>query len=288
VTHLIQRRRALVLLGAASWVATAQEATPVPWQSPVPGLDVAELVLPRPSPVGDSKLVVARFDPALFEVRLLSSKLLGLDQNPTAREWVEAHGLVAAVNASMYRDDHRTSVAYMRDGDRVNNGRWSKDNAVLAAGPREAGLAPIRILDRTCEDVPALAARYRIVVQNIRMLDCAGRNTWAKQNRRWSTACVGTDGTGRVLLIHCRSPYPTHDLVEMLRSLPLDLKRLMYVEGGPEASLYVKVAGRVVVSRVGSYETGFLEHDENREFWPIPNVIGLLPRAPTSAPVSTP
>ena len=51
----------------------------------------------------------------------------------------------------------------------------------------------------------------------------------------------------------------------------------MYVEGGPEASLYVKVGGEVV-SEVGSFETGFFESDANQVFWPLPNVIGFAAR----------
>jgi hypothetical protein len=258
----------------------AEEPAPAAWRTEAPGLEVGELTAPVRSSIGDSKVVVVRLDPARYEPKLLSAKLLGLDRNPTAKEWVERYGLVAAINASMYREDHKTSVAYMRDGDQVVNGRWTKDNAVFAALPLDPALPAVRILDRSCEDVPALSTAYRTLVQNIRMLDCAGRNTWARQERRWSTACVGTDGAGRVLFIHCRSPYATQQLIEILRGLPLDLKRLMYVEGGPEASLYAKVDGRELVSRVGSFETGFLEHDENRAFWPIPNVIGFVRRSP--------
>jgi phosphodiester glycosidase len=268
---------ALLALTGFRGVLPAAES-PAPWRPLATGLEVAELVAPVRSAVGDSRVVVVRVDPAHYEFRLLSSKLLGLPANPTAQEWVRRHGLVGAINASMYREDHRTSVAYMRDGPRVNNSRWTGDKAVFAAAPTGPGLPAVRILDRTCEDTKALEPRYRILVQNIRMLDCAGRSTWAQQPRRWSTACVGTDGAGRVLLIHCRSPYSTHDLIEILRSLPLDLRRLMYVEGGPEASLYVELAGREVVSRVGSFETGFLEHDGNAAFWPIPNVIGFVKR----------
>lgn len=275
----MRRRTVLLALAALARAAAAAEPPASVWRLAAPGLDVAELPAPTPSPVGDSRIAVARFDPGRYELRLLSSKLLGLDRNPTAQEWVERHGLVAAINASMYRADHLTSVAYMRDGGGINNGRWSRDNAVLVSGPTSPELSPVRILDRSCDDVAALSARYRILVQNIRMLDCARRNTWTRQERRWSTACVGTDGAGRVLFIHCRSPYATHDLIEMLRSLPLGLQRLMYVEGGPEASLYVKVGDREVLSRVGSFETGFLERDDNRQFWPIPNVIGFAARA---------
>jgi hypothetical protein len=112
------------------------------------------------------------------------------------------------------------------------------------------------------------------------MLDCAGRNTWAQQDRRWSTAAVGTDDAGRVLFIHARSAWSTHDFIDVLKALPLGLKRLMYVEGGPEASLYLKVGGTVLVAEMGSFETGFREDDDNRVFWPLPNVIAIAPRRP--------
>lgn len=256
-------------------IARTQGATDAPWRFVSPGLEVGEFVSPVRSQVGDSVIVVVRVDPRRYTFKLLCAKTLGLTRNPTAREWVEGHGLVGAINASMYRGDHRTAVAYMQDGTTVNNSCWTKDNSVFAAEPSDPTLPEVQIVDRTCQDLDALRGRYRILVQSIRMLTCARQNAWARQPRRWSTACLGMDTAGHVLLIHSRSPYATHDLIEALRKLPLALERLMYVEGGPEASIYVKVGGQVVASRVGSFETGFLEADTNTEFWPIPNVIGF-------------
>ena len=112
------------------------------------------------------------------------------------------------------------------------------------------------------------------------MLDCERKNAWAQQARRWSTAAVGIDAQGRVLFIHARSPWSTHDLIDILRELPLDLQRLMYVEGGPEASLFAKVGGRVELSAIGSFETGFWERDDNQRFWQVPNVIAVMPPRP--------
>ncbi len=166
----------------------------------------------------------------------------------------------------------------MRADEGLVSGVFSKDNALFVAEPLAAGMPPAQILDRTCADWRALAARYRVAVQGIRMIDCRGRNTWVPQPRRFSTACVGADDAGRILFIHARSPWATHDLVDVLLALPLSLTRLMYVEGGPEASLHVKVGGRVVASAVGSYETGFWENDENQAFWPLPNVLAFGPR----------
>lgn len=248
------------------------------WDTLAPGLEVGRFAASIKAAVGDSSVTVVRVDPARFEFRLLSAKLLGLGDGLTAPQWVERHGVLGVINASMFQADHLTSVGHMRDGGRINNRRWSKDNAVFAAGPLAPGLPPARILDRACDEWEPLSRQYRVLVQNIRMLDCAGGNTWAQQPRKWSTACVGADGEGRVLLVHARSAYSTHDLVDVLRALPLGLRRLMYVEGGPEASLYVKLGGRVAVSEVGSFETGFFEHDENRDFWPLPNVIAFAAR----------
>ena len=264
---MITATAALVLLAAAG-----------PWQAVAPGVEVGRFAAAHRAPLGDSVITVVRVDPRLHHFRLLSSALLKKPANPTAPEWVGEPGVMGVINASMYRQDHRTSVAYLRQDAGVNNGTWTKDRAVFLAGPARKGLPPAQIADDTCQDVPALAPAYATVAQNIRMIDCQRRNVWAQQPRRWSTACVGADGSGRVLLIHARSPFTVHDLVDELLGLPLDLRRLMYVEGGPEASLYVKVGDRVVVSEMGSFETGFREADDNRVFWPLPNMLAFGPR----------
>jgi hypothetical protein len=262
-------------LAAGIWLAAA---APALWSTPAKGVEIADLAAATRSNIGDSRVTVVRIDPTAHELRLLSAKLLGLDGTLTAPEWAKKHGVMGVINASMYQTDHATSVAFMKADGKVNNGRWTKDNAVFAADPVDTSLPPAAIVDRTCPKPADYESRYRILVQNIRMLDCAGNNTWSQQPRKWSTAAVGIDGAGRVLFIHCRSPYSTHDFIDILRALPLDLKGLMYVEGGPEASLYVAVDGKEIVSKMGSFETGFRELDDNDRFWPIPNVIGFVPK----------
>jgi hypothetical protein len=51
----------------------------------------------------------------------------------------------------------------------------------------------------------------------------------------------------------------------------------MYVEGGPEATLYVRGGSRSALF-VGSYESLFVENDRNQKAWEIPNVLMLVPR----------
>jgi hypothetical protein len=250
-------------------------STADPWKPVAPGVEVGRL----PARPGGPVVTVVRVDPRLNAFRLLSARLEGLAGPLTAPQWAERTGVSGVINAGMFQGDGLTPVAYARSGERVANGRWNRDNAVLVAEPDDPARPPARILDRTCDDVPRESASYRVVVQNIRMLDCQGRNVWARQARRWSTACVGADAAGRILLVHVRAPFSTHDLIEVLRALPLGLTRLMYVEGGPEASLYLRVGGEPVVEEMGSFETGFFERDDNRRFWPLPNVLAFGPRA---------
>jgi hypothetical protein len=259
---------------AAEAIPTLSASASAAWRTVAPGIDVARL----PAGPDGATVTVVRVDPRRHAFRLLSASIEKLDRPPTAPEWADRSGVLGVINAGMFQDDHRTPVAYARSGARVVNGRWNKDNAVFVAEPDDPARAPARILDRTCDDVPKESPGYGVVVQNIRMLDCQGGNVWAQQPRRWSTACVGADARGNILLIHVRAPFSTHDLIDVLRALPLGLTRLMYVEGGPEASLYLAVGGETIVAEVGSFETGFFESDDNRRFWPLPNVLGFGPR----------
>ena len=64
---------------------------------------------------------------------------------------------------------------------------------------------------------------------------------------------------------------------QRLKELPLDIVRAMHVEGGPEASLSIRGAGKKL-DLCGSYETSFTEHDRNNQQWSIPNVLGVVAR----------
>jgi hypothetical protein len=248
------------------------------WAELEAGLELGTFASPRPSEVGDSLVRVLRIDPGRFELRLMNASAAGDGLPLTARQWCDRHGLVAAINPSMYQQDHRTSVSLMRTSTHVNNPRQSKDMTVLAFEPLSGAVPPVAIIDRECDDLDALRSRYGTLIQSIRMISCNGRNVWAQQPRRWSTAAIALDRAGRVLFIHVRSPYSTHDLIEILRALPLDIDRAMYAEGGPEAQLFVR-SGEKEHEFVGSFETGFLEGDDNRMAWPVPNVVGVLRRA---------
>lgn len=246
------------------------------WLEIEPGLDLAEIRASVKSSHGDSTIRVLRIDPDRFEVVLGMVSEHG--ELRTAEQWSKQEGFVAAINASMFQTDYRTSVALMKTRDHTNNPKTSADKAVLAFDPKVSGVPPVQIIDRACQDFDALREKYHGLVQSIRMVSCEGRNVWAQQPRKWSTAAVGIDARGRLLFIHCRSPYSTHDFINELQKAPIDLKNAMYVEGGPEAQLYLRSGSRER-EWVGSFETGFRESDDNAVAWPIPNVIGVRRKA---------
>jgi hypothetical protein len=114
------------------------------------------------------------------------------------------------------------------------------------------------------------------MVQNYRLLDCDGQAVPWKDEKRFSAAAVAIDGRGWVVYVHSRSPWRMTEFSQRLADPALDLKAAMYVEGGPEASLYVK-GETETIREIGSFETDF--HDgSNVVFWPIPNVLTFAER----------
>ena len=247
------------------------------WHQVEPGLEVGSFPAPIKSNLGKSTIWVVRVDPGRFEFRLLCASQYG-KRKRTAAEWCEEFGLVGAVNASMFAADGLTSTGLLVADGHVNNGKINPSfGAVLMFHPRRPDLPAVQMVDRHCQDFSALRPLYSSMVQNYRLITCDGRPAWAQSERIFSQVAVGTDARGRVLLLFTRSPYSGHNFARNLLQLPLQLKRAMYCEGGPEASVYLK-AGDYELRLTGSYETGFTEHDSNQQFWPIPNVLGFARR----------
>ena len=263
-------------------VAAAQQSPPsaadpdVDWQKLAEGLELGVFNAPTPSEIGDSKIRVLRIDPQNFKFRLLNTSASTEGRPLSAKEWCRQNGLVAAINASMYQADYKSSVSLMRTKAHVNNPRLSKDMAILAFDRRQADIPPVKIIDRQCDDFDSWDKKYSTVIQSIRMISCTGKNVWAQQPQKWSTAAIGIDDRDRVLFIHVGSPYSTHDLIDILKNLPLKIDRAMYSEGGPQAQLYINI-GDHEYEFVGNYEIELQGNMKNLISRPVPNVVGISP-----------
>ncbi len=246
------------------------------WEKLQPGLELGRFVPAQNSILGDSVVKILRIDPRRFEFRLLNASAQTNIERKSVKGWVIGHGLVAGINASMYQKDNLTSVSYMKTLDHTNSTWVSKDRTFLAFNPKNKSLPAAKIFDRDCEDFDKIRKQYRSLIQSIRMVSCDGKNVWAPQKNKWSTAAIGMDSKGRILFIHARSPYSTHDFINILLNLPIDLKRAMYVEGGKDAQLYVNT-GKAEFEFLGNYSTAVDSASGNSIAWPVPNVVGIAP-----------
>ncbi len=248
------------------------------WQKLAPGLELGIFSAPLTSEIGDSKIRVLRIDPQRYQLRLLNASASKNGRPLSAKQWSRQKGLVAAINASMYQEDYKSSVSLMRTKAHVNNPRLSKDMTILAFDRKGADLPLVKIIDRQCEDFKIWQKKYSTLVQSIRMISCTGKNVWTQQPQKWSTAAIGIDDRNRVLFIHVGSPYSTHDVIAILKKLPLNITRAMYAEGGPQAQLYINI-GEHEHEFVGNYEIELQGNMKKLLSRPVPNVVGISLKA---------
>jgi hypothetical protein len=269
----------IVVLLAGFWPVVAGRATSG-WQTLAPGMDLQYVTAVKPSFAGDSKIVILRMEPSLWQLEALGISQSGESSGHTARAWSERSKFTAAINAGMFATDQKTHLGYMRYGKYINNSRPNAYQSVAAFDPRDSAALPrFHIFDLDAPGITFQAIRkdYGSVLQNLRLVKRPGLNQWSQQDRKWSEAALGEDNAGRILFIFSRSPFSMHDLNRELLAAGIGLVAAQHLEGGPEAQLYVH-AGSVELEMFGSYETAFLENEGNSNAWPVPNILGVRPR----------
>ena len=267
----------ILIAGSAVKAQAGEPGKNLGWQRLDKGIELGTFLSPQAAEVGDSLVRVLRVDPKYYRLRLLNASAVQNGKPITPKQWCRQNGLTAVINASMYQTDYKTSVSLMRKKGHINNPRLSKDMTVLAFDRLDNDVPEIKIIDRQCEDLVFWKEKYATLIQSIRMISCTGKNVWKQQPRRWSTSAIGLDEQNNVLFIHVRSLYSTHDLINILKKLPIHISRAMYTEGGPQAQLYIKVSDKEF-EFVGSYEVGSSDANKGSLSWPLPNVIGISKR----------
>jgi hypothetical protein len=115
------------------------------------------------------------------------------------------------------------------------------------------------------------------------------RILWSPGGPHYSISAVAQDGDGRILFLHCRQPVEAYAFAQQLLHLPLNVRTVMYVEGGGQAGLLVRSA-HWQHELAGISPAGFLVTGDLRAL--LPNVLGAVriatppsataPDAPTS------
>lgn len=238
------------------------------WTMLEPGLAFGEFQLND----SEARLTALRIDPARFDFLLCASSRDGRPARSLS-DWGEQYDLTAAINASMYLPDGSTSTGYMRQGDHVNNKRLAQRfGAFFVAGPDSPGLPPAAILDRDNPRWRQMIDRYALVVQNYRMINDQRRILWAPGGPLYSISAVAQDGGGLILFLHCRAPVEAYAFAQQLLHLPLDVRTVMYVEGGAQAGLLVRSAS-LRRELAGSHAPSFLVTGNLKAL--LPNVLGV-------------
>lgn len=278
----------LVFCLMAAVLGGASAPTDASWRTLAPGLDIG-IFAATGSPgsasggSGTGRITVLRIDPARWDL-----EFAGLSQEKetavgrTARQWSKERKFTAAINAGMFDRDYRTHIGYLRHGNHAHNERVVKKYESAAAfGPTAKKNAPrFRIfdLDEPGVTIESIRRDYSLIVQNLRLIKRPGQNRWEQQQKRWSEAALGEDAEGRILFIFARAPFSMHDLNRELLAAGIGVVAAQHLEGGPEAQLYIRV-GKEEIEMFGSFETDYEEDDDNNRAWPVPNVLGIKPRA---------
>ena len=237
------------------------------WRELEPGLLFGEFQLND----GDARLSVLRIDPAHFDFTLCARSQDSGPSRPLS-QWGEQYNLAAAINASMYLPDGSTSTGYMRQGDHTNNGRIvQRFGAFFVAGPDEPGLPLAAIIDRDNPLWRQQMERYSLVIQNYRMINADRRILWSPGGPHYSISAVAQDGDGQILFMHCRQPVEAYAFAQQVLHLPLNVRTVMYVEGGGQAGLLVRSAA-LTRELVGLSPSGLLVTGDLRAV--LPNVLG--------------
>ncbi len=244
------------------------------WTNIDEGLVFLEFQSPQYPENDNAKITIIKIDPKVYAFRLLCAGEMNHSNLPVS-DWCKKYNLIGAINAGMFKTDYKTNVGYMKNFDYINNEKInSKYFSVAAFNPGSSEKPPFKIYDIDKINMNSIINNYNSVIQNLRLIKHPGQNRWSRQNKKWSEAALGQDVDGHVLFIFSRIPHSMHDLNKILLNLPINLVNAQHLEGGPEASLFFS-HNDVEIKRVGSFESGFTENNNNFIFWTLPNVLGF-------------
>ena len=267
----------LVILISFSFFCTDSVAETNAWEKLDEGLFLKKFDPKKKSRVCYAKIIILKIDPKLYSFKLLSASEHGRKPR-TVRQWGNEFGLVAAINASMYQNENfLKSAGYMKNYRHFNNSHINKKfSSFLVFNPIDSTLPIVQIIDRRVQkNWKSVMKKYQTVVQNYRMISKGKKRGWPQRRVLFSTAAIGMDRENDVLFVLSPSPYSVHDFILILLSLPINIKNAMYVEGGPEASVHLKIDGKKM-RWTGSCHTNFAEQDDPETGYKIPNIVGVV------------
>ncbi|KAF1075558.1 phosphodiester glycosidase family protein [Halodesulfovibrio sp. MK-HDV] len=266
--------RRITLLVVAAFILVCISTLPlkaeVSWTTVAKGLSLAEIPVEN-GDLTSAAITALRISPDDYEFMLLMRSKEG--DSFTPEQWAARYKLTALINASMYLPDNSKSTGYMRNKEHTNNGFIHNSfGSFFVANPTRKGIPAVDIIDRHQQRHTNLLPNYSIVIQNYRLFSASRTPLWPEKASETSIAAVAKDTIGNIVFIHCRTPMTVRKFTKRLLESQLELVTAMYVEGGPEASMYLKTS-KISRTWAGRY-IGDFWNTENKQ-WSLPNVLGI-------------
>lgn len=246
------------------------------WTTLSEGVEFLEMIAPEKSILGDSKISILRLNPEDLEFVMLNATQQN-KQRMKAPEWADSFNLQIVMNAGMYElSNGLIHRGYMKNGTHYNNREFNPGyNSMISFNPKDSSLSRFDICDLKCSDWGVLSKNYNCYAQGMRMIDCNGEAMgWNKKKQSCSMLVGAKDPQGRIYFIFSRSPYTHNQMISFMKQMPYELSHAIYLEGGPETSLYIDI-NEHCIERIGSYVSETYAHDRNTDYWALPNVIGI-------------
>lgn len=269
----------LILISNLIFCQTKDDSTQtitLNWSTLAKGIELAETTAPILSEISDSKITVVKINPRYVDFEMLMATQHG-KKMLTAKEWADTFNLNLVINAGMYDLSRKLlSKGYLRNKSHINQSQLEPNyNAMIAFNPKDTSMLPFDIIDLKCSNWEKVKPNYTCYAQGLRMIDCVGEPlSWNKRKQSCSMLITALDSAKNIYFVFTRSPYTHNQVIEFMRAFPNKLYHAIYMEGGPQTSLYIKI-GDTEISKIGSYVSDTYAHDNNVEFWKLPNVIGI-------------
>lgn len=232
----------LALFFLAGTSALADTNLPLAFNPVRPGVEFAMTSMDKDDAgFTENYFIAIRIDPKknVFALCMASEKGEAL----SLADWCAEERLLAGINAGMYLPDKKTNTGYMRNGDSINNAvMGGRLGAFFVADRKNRRLPQADILERSLKGWQARLYRYGIVAQNYRLVSSQGELLWEPGKAANSIAVVAKDAKGRILLVLCQKPLTVEAFTYQLKRFIPDVGVVMYVEGGTQAGIFLRVA----------------------------------------------
>ena len=164
------------------------------------------------------------------------------------RRYIGNHQYLGLINASMFKKDYLTSVAYMRDGEYFNNKvHVEKYSGLFVFNPKDSNLKPFDIIEKPLAPKwQSLIENYNTVIENYRTIS-NGKNLWTSNKRHKFMFQLGINNKDQLVLISYESRVgrSVKEFNEKVLELPLGIVSAVYLDGGPHGILQVKQKGQL-------------------------------------------